>query len=395
MASRASSLHLRTTSDGGTAASLGNLWEVWCLIAGITSTLLGLYWDISWHMSIGRDTFWTPAHVAIYVGAILGGLGAAAAILPTTFARGPAAETYRQASVQVWGFRGPLGAFVCAWGGIAMLSSAPFDNWWHSAYGLDVKILSPPHVLLLTGILAVEFGTLLMILQLRVHRLGGPLDWLLFYAGGVILSNVMIALEEFSWRSSMHSARPYWVFSAAVPLILLAVGDGSRRKWGCTAVAGMFTLGRLAQLWILPLFAAQPKLGPVYQKVTHFVPMSFPWLLIAPAIVLDLVRARWTGSSRQWVHAASGGIAFVVTLLAVQWPFAAFLMSSAARNRFFGAEYFAFANSFQNAGDKYRFFPLEDSLAEFWTGMVLALLLAVLSVRAGMALGAMLGRLRR
>ena len=121
-----------------------------------------------------------------------------------------------------------------------MLSSAPFDNWWHSAYGLDVKILSPPHVLLLTGILAVEFGTLLMILQLRTHRVGASLDWLLFYAGGVVLGNVMIALDELAWRSDMHSAQPYRVLSAAVPVILLAVGDASGRKWGCTTVAGMY-----------------------------------------------------------------------------------------------------------------------------------------------------------
>jgi hypothetical protein len=33
--------------------------------AAITSIVFGLYWDISWHMTIGRDTFWTPAHLAI------------------------------------------------------------------------------------------------------------------------------------------------------------------------------------------------------------------------------------------------------------------------------------------------------------------------------------------
>ena len=35
-----------------------------------------------------------------------------------------------------------------------MLTSAPFDNWWHNAYGLDVKIVSPPHTLLILGIRA-------------------------------------------------------------------------------------------------------------------------------------------------------------------------------------------------------------------------------------------------
>ena len=70
----------------------------------------------------------------------------------------------RSTAVKMWGFEAPLGAFIAAWGGVAMLTSAPFDNWWHSAYGLDVKILSPPHVLLILGNLAVNTGTLILIL---------------------------------------------------------------------------------------------------------------------------------------------------------------------------------------------------------------------------------------
>ena len=40
-------------------------WYIWCAVAGVVSALVGGYWDISWHMSIGRDSFWTPAHIAI------------------------------------------------------------------------------------------------------------------------------------------------------------------------------------------------------------------------------------------------------------------------------------------------------------------------------------------
>ena len=65
-------------------------------------------------------------------------------ILSTTF---QSRSSVSAASVSMWGFRGPLGAFICAWGGVAMITSAPFDNWWHAAYGLDVKIISPPHIL--------------------------------------------------------------------------------------------------------------------------------------------------------------------------------------------------------------------------------------------------------
>src|SRR5205814_6778370 len=127
-------------------------WQIPAVLFASTSMVIGIIWDISWHMTIGRDTFWTPAHLAIYVGGVVGGLASGYVVLRTTFA-GTADE--RSAAVRFWGFRGPLGAWVTIWGALAMLTSAPFDDWWHNAYGLDVQILSPPHVVLAVGIIAV------------------------------------------------------------------------------------------------------------------------------------------------------------------------------------------------------------------------------------------------
>jgi hypothetical protein len=68
--------------------------------------------------------------MAIYACGVLAGLAAAYLIFTATFSRdSPLAAV----SVRIWGFRGPLGAFICAWGGLAMLVSAPFDDWWHNA----------------------------------------------------------------------------------------------------------------------------------------------------------------------------------------------------------------------------------------------------------------------
>jgi hypothetical protein len=60
-------------------------WYVWSAAVAVTSTTFGLYWDISWHMTIGRDSFWTPAHMAIQFGAVLTGVSCAYLILHTTF----------------------------------------------------------------------------------------------------------------------------------------------------------------------------------------------------------------------------------------------------------------------------------------------------------------------
>ena len=72
-------------------------WHAYAVVAAAAMVVVGLLWDISWHMSIGRDTFWTPAHLAIYVGGVVGGLASGFVVLKTTFA-GSASE--RDASVR-------------------------------------------------------------------------------------------------------------------------------------------------------------------------------------------------------------------------------------------------------------------------------------------------------
>ena len=173
------------------SASTGVPWYIWCCVLAITCSGVGIIWDISWHKSIGRDSFLTPPHVLVYLSGILAGFSCGYLILATTFGRD--ADT-RAAAVRMWGFRGPLGAFLCAWGGIAMIVSAPFDNWWHNAYGLDVKIFSPPHVVLDGGVLAIQVGAVVLIAS-AMNRSSGELQrklgWMLLLLGGMV---TMLAL---------------------------------------------------------------------------------------------------------------------------------------------------------------------------------------------------------
>src|SRR5215469_14881254 len=74
-------------------------WTIWCMLAGVISGAIGGPWDISWHMSIGRDTFWTPAHIAIQMTGVLVGIACAYMILTTTFARESSAQG---SSVKMW-----------------------------------------------------------------------------------------------------------------------------------------------------------------------------------------------------------------------------------------------------------------------------------------------------
>src|SRR5258708_19412727 len=94
-------------------------------VAGLACLPIGLLWDISHHSTIGRDTFWTPAHILTQVGGLVPALLFASIAFKTTF-RGTPEE--RDASVSFWGARAPLGVWATTWGALPMLTSPPFDH---------------------------------------------------------------------------------------------------------------------------------------------------------------------------------------------------------------------------------------------------------------------------
>jgi hypothetical protein len=370
-------------------------WYIWSAVLAVTSTTFGLYWDISWHTGIGRDTFWTPAHMAIQFGAVLTGISCAYLILHTTFAR---STEDKAASVNIWGFRGPLGAFIAAWGGFAMLTSAPFDNWWHDSFGLDVKILSPPHVVLVIGIFFMGFGGLVLIAGRR-NLSAGPtqlrLNRLLLYVGSLLLSLLMmLAFEYLGDQTLMHSAIFYRVLGMVGPLVLVGIARASGQKWAATIVAALYTVTWLAALWIFPLFPAEPKLGPVFTQITHMVPLGFPVLLLPGAMALDLALNRFR-SQRKILQAIAAGTGFFIAGIAFNWPWANFLMKPAARNWVFGMNYFGYFMRPSEYHLAWEFAPYEKTRAEFWIGMAIAVVATVIAARVGMMWGDWVGRVRR
>jgi len=368
-------------------------WYVWCSVAAVTFAMVGTHWDISWHQSIGRDTFWTPAHIAIHMCGVLAGISCGYLVLSTTF---NPQSALRECSVWLWGFRGPLGAFIAAWGGIAMLTSAPFDDWWHNAYGLDVKILSPPHMVLAAGIFAVHAGALILILG-QMNRASGALrdrlQILFLYVGGMILVCLTIVQIELTNRVVMHTAHFYRVVAIVAPPVLCGVARASRFRWAAKSVAGVYSLFLILMGRILPLFPAEPKLGPVYHQTTQFTPPDFPLLFIVPALLLDLVwqRTQPWGILRQAI--VSGAI-FLGAFFLVQWPFANFLMSPAARNWFFGAKYFGYYVSPTSIVARYQFVATEQG-ALFAKELGWAVVTAVFTSWLGLAWGNWMLRIRR
>ena len=308
----------------------------YCYVIAIASTCIavGLQWDISWHMTIGRDTFWTPAHMVIYIGGILGGVTSAVLVFKMTFFD---KNEGINSGVRFWGFTGPMGAWVCIWGAVAMLTSAPFDDWWHNAYGLDVEIISPPHMVLAAGFIALVFGAMLLTLvQQNRSNVSSikPFSWFYTYTSAILILLMVILTTEYSFTNKHHSLEFYRISALAYPVVLVAIGRSSKLKWPATTAALIYMLHRCIMVWVLPLFEGQPLLAPIYREVTHFIPPPFPVLLFIPAVAIDLIILR-TDRMNDWIRSLAIGLTFVLLFFIVHWYFSEFLLSESARNWFF------------------------------------------------------------
>ena len=363
-------------------------WYIWTGVLAITSSSIGGAWDVSWHRSIGRDTFWTPAHMAIQACGVLAGIICVWLIAQATLGHD---SKLKAASVNVFGLRAPLGIFLAGWGCVAVLTSAPFDNWWHNAYGLDVKIVSPPHALLILGLRGISIGVMFLILA-AMNRAAEKdevtfkrLQALLLYVGGLAVVGQMFFVQESTSDVKLHQAAAYIAVGIGLPFFFALFSQASRSRWAATTTATVYTVFVIAEILILPLFPAHPKLGPVYNTVTHMVPAKFPILILVPAVALDLLWQR-VKNWKMWQIALLSGVVFIAVLTAVEWPFANFLLSDASKNRFFGTDYFQY-NSPADGFDRLRkWFDPEHGIV-LYAGLLRATVYASISTWIGLLFG--------
>ena len=109
--------------------------------------------------------------------------------------------------------------------------------------------------------------------------------------------------------------------------------------------------------------------------------------------MLDLMWQRMR-TWKRWQVAALSGIVFIAVLVAVEWPFASFLMSKASQNRFFGTIYFDY-NSRAEGPDRMRQLLNVAHGMHLATGLVIASFLASVSAFAGFVFGDWMRKVQR
>lgn len=190
------------------------------LLAGV-----GFYSDVQWHIALGRDEeLFTAPHTAILLG-LIGIL--AAAVFGTIVATLDRWEGgWKVFGLTVPWSMVPLGAL-----GVGAVSGFPMDEVWHAAYGVDVTMWSPTHMLMILG---ASFTGL---------------------AGWLVMADTGVKPRDNAWASFLHG------FAAWLTLQGLVASQGEF-SFGVPQFAQVFQPMLISMAAALGFVAIRLVLGP-------------------------------------------------------------------------------------------------------------------------------------
>ncbi len=314
------------------------------IAAGFGASIVGVGWDVQWHAAVGRDSFFIPSHLLLYSGVIIAGLLSLALVLRDSRLWGrPGSGVSDANTVRVLGvFHGPLGFIVCGFGMLTLLIAAPFDNYWHDLYGIDVTVWAAFHVM---GILGAGIGGLGLIYMIASEanraagdRAAGPRPWsllnVLVVAGlAYLLPAPMVLLlpAALQWPTTEIGSLAFLTYPVMVavltPLVLIAAVRFTGRVGAATLVGALFTLLRLAMVWLAPALTSllAANLHETYRPYAPDYPLVasiYPAWLILGGLVVDGVywlAARRGGAAalRATLPALVGGVAAMLAMHAL------------------------------------------------------------------------------
>ncbi|MFE7439038.1 hypothetical protein ACFU7X_00985 [Streptomyces chartreusis] len=319
----------RQRLPSGDAPSKGRVGGIaaFLILLGSLCTVFGLSWDIQWHQDVGPDTFFTLPHLILYSGSALVGATSLMMVLLVTAAQRagrPTAQYGGGKPVRVLGgvFRAPLGYLIAGIGGALFLLFGLLDLWWHSLYGFDAVLNSPPHVGLILSVSFAMAGSIIVFAAAREQAWG---------KAGVVVSSLVfitfspITVEAFSGLPL--PADPMIVGTVFFSVVLLITGVFVLRFRGAALVIAA-ALGLLqAILWWFSPWAAHTyadsvglPLRDVLRDVPPVLPARIPMFMVVVAAVVDGML--WLGRTYGWnarmvpqIMGAGGGLAVGLSML--------------------------------------------------------------------------------
>ncbi len=262
------------------------------LVAGV-----GFYSDVAWHIALGRDE---ELLTAPHTGILLGLLGILSAAVFGTIV----------ATLDGWEHGWELGGFRIPWSmlplgalGVGAVSGFPIDEIWHQAFGVDVTMWSPPHMLMILGASFTGLAGWLVLADTGVR----PRDsrWAAFlhgFAAWLTLQGLVASQGEFSFGVPQYAQ----VFQPM--LITMAAG------LGLVAIRLVLGRGRALLMAVILAVTQLAQIGPDGGPVDTRHGATF----IVSALVVEAL-ARWLGTTDRTRFAIASGVGVGTIGLAGEW----------------------------------------------------------------------------
>ncbi len=259
----------------------------------------GFYSDVSWHIALGRDEeLFTAPHAGILLGLvmILGG-----AVLGTVVATFDGVDGIAVGALRVPRSLLPLWAL-----GLGAVSGFPLDEVWHQAYGVDVTMWSPTHMLMILGATFTGLAAWLVLAGAGVRPTDGP--WgrgAHVVCGWLTVQGLLAPMGEFTFGVPQFSLlfAPLLVSMAAgIGLVAFRLVHG---PW--------WTLGMVVVNFVLQVTQFTETRGGESPVETRFGAT-----FLASAVVVELV-ARLAGTDGRLRFAVLSGLGIGTVGLGAEW----------------------------------------------------------------------------
>lgn len=194
------------------------------ITAALFSAVVAGTWDVWWHAALGRETFWSPPHLLLYMSVIV------------------AIST---------GFYGWWKMRERSWMWLSLVlflvpASAPFDELWHRIFGTEpvnsvLIVWSPPHVALVVSLIA---GFLFLFMHLRHDDDAVARHLLQSAALAAVLSLLLFLASPFEPTGAHHLLGFVGaaISSALIVLVFLLAQEWMKSFGSAITVAVIFML---------------------------------------------------------------------------------------------------------------------------------------------------------
>jgi hypothetical protein len=249
----------------------------------------GLAVDLQWHTDVGRDKLFTPPHIMILAGIIPTSIFIGCYVLWYSF--------FNKSDDRVGFYIGPFIAPTSIWmmicGLITLVVGGLYDDFWHTSYGIDTTIITPPHVWTFAGGMLVEIATISLALQMKDRLKENSPKWLDLIILGTLWALVYhfhLAFANFldprvwSFEILNIDIILHFIFAGATLMIFLPLADRWLGKNGAISLSGLMLGSQLLFLILVPFLVSSFMTSEHFYRPgsphTTWAAHCLPWLLM-------------------------------------------------------------------------------------------------------------------